>query len=102
MEDESTFKNIFARKFEPALLAELESKSILMKVSRGETLLQFGKPVIFASVYQYEGQLQIVRPGSACLRCVWPEATRDGIVAPKRGCWARFLACSGDCRHSRR
>jgi len=42
--------------------------------------VQLGKPVVFASVYQYEGQLQIVRPGSACLRCVWPEATRDGIV----------------------
>jgi sulfur-carrier protein adenylyltransferase/sulfurtransferase len=40
------------------------------------------KPVIFASVYQYEGQLQVVRPelGGACLRCVWPEATRDGLV----------------------
>ncbi len=42
--------------------------------------VRLGKPVIFASVYQYEGQMQIVRPGSACLRCVWPEATRDGIV----------------------
>ena len=42
--------------------------------------VQLGKPVVFASVYQYEGQLQVVRPGSACLRCVWPEATRDGIV----------------------
>jgi len=42
--------------------------------------VQLGKPVVFASVYQYERQLQIVRPGSACLRCVWPEATRDGIV----------------------
>jgi molybdopterin/thiamine biosynthesis adenylyltransferase/molybdopterin synthase catalytic subunit/rhodanese-related sulfurtransferase len=42
--------------------------------------VQLGKPVVFASVYQYEGQLQIVRPGAACLRCVWPEATRDGIV----------------------
>jgi adenylyltransferase/sulfurtransferase len=44
--------------------------------------LQLGKPAIFASVYQYEGQLQVVRPdrGGACLRCVWPEATRDGIV----------------------
>jgi adenylyltransferase/sulfurtransferase len=42
--------------------------------------VQLGKPGVFASVYQYEGQLQIVRPGSACLRCVWPEATRDGIV----------------------
>jgi rhodanese-related sulfurtransferase len=38
--------------------------------------------VIFSSVYQYEGQLQVVRPDrdGACLRCVWPEATRDGIV----------------------
>jgi molybdopterin/thiamine biosynthesis adenylyltransferase/molybdopterin synthase catalytic subunit/rhodanese-related sulfurtransferase len=42
--------------------------------------VQLGKPVVFASVYQFEGQLQIVQPGSACLRCVWPEATRDGIV----------------------
>jgi molybdopterin/thiamine biosynthesis adenylyltransferase/molybdopterin synthase catalytic subunit/rhodanese-related sulfurtransferase len=42
--------------------------------------VQLGKPVIFASVYQYEGQLQIVKPASACLRCIWPEATRDGIV----------------------
>jgi molybdopterin/thiamine biosynthesis adenylyltransferase/molybdopterin synthase catalytic subunit/rhodanese-related sulfurtransferase len=44
--------------------------------------LQLGKPVIFASVYQYEGQLQVVRAerGGACLRCVWPEATRDGLV----------------------
>jgi sulfur-carrier protein adenylyltransferase/sulfurtransferase len=39
-------------------------------------------PVIFSSVYQYEGQLQVIRPDrdGACLRCVWPEATRDGIV----------------------
>jgi molybdopterin/thiamine biosynthesis adenylyltransferase/molybdopterin synthase catalytic subunit/rhodanese-related sulfurtransferase len=42
--------------------------------------VRLGKPVVFASVYQYEGQLQIVQPGSACLRCVWPAATRDGIV----------------------
>jgi adenylyltransferase/sulfurtransferase len=44
--------------------------------------LRTGKPVLFASVYQYEGQLQWVRGDqhSACLRCVWPEATRDGLV----------------------
>jgi sulfur-carrier protein adenylyltransferase/sulfurtransferase len=42
--------------------------------------VQLRKPVVFSSVYQYEGQLQVVRPGTACLRCVWPEATRDGIV----------------------
>ena len=40
------------------------------------------KPAIFASVYQYEGQLQVYRATeqSACLRCIWPEATRDGLV----------------------
>ena len=40
------------------------------------------KPAVFASVYQYEGQLQVYRPDrdNACLRCLWPEATRDGVV----------------------
>lgn len=40
------------------------------------------KAAVFASVYQYEGQLQVYRPdaGCACLRCLWPEATRDGLV----------------------
>jgi molybdopterin/thiamine biosynthesis adenylyltransferase/molybdopterin synthase catalytic subunit len=44
--------------------------------------LRLRRPVFFASVYQYEGQLQLVRgdDDSACLRCVWPNATRDGIV----------------------
>jgi adenylyltransferase/sulfurtransferase len=47
-----------------------------------DACVQLGKPVIFSSVYQYEGQLQVVRPdrAGACLRCVWPQATRDGIV----------------------
>jgi adenylyltransferase/sulfurtransferase len=47
-----------------------------------DTCVQLKKPVIFSSVYQYEGQLQVVRPDrdGACLRCIWPEATRDGIV----------------------
>ncbi len=40
------------------------------------------KPAVFASVYQYEGQLQVYKPDSthACLRCLWPQATADGIV----------------------
>ena len=40
------------------------------------------KPAVLSSVYQYEGQLQVIRPDShgACLRCIWPEATRDGLV----------------------
>ena len=41
-----------------------------------------GKPAVFASVYQYEGQLQVYKPQAdhACLRCLWPDATADGIV----------------------
>ncbi len=47
-----------------------------------DVCVRLGRPVIFSSVYQYEGQLQVVRADRAgsCLRCVWPEATRDGIV----------------------
>ncbi len=45
MENPTAFRNAFAQKFEPALLAELEAKSILMHVSSGETLLRVGKPV---------------------------------------------------------
>jgi adenylyltransferase/sulfurtransferase len=39
-------------------------------------------PLILASVHQFEGQLQVVDPTrhSSCLRCIWPEATRDGVV----------------------
>jgi sulfur-carrier protein adenylyltransferase/sulfurtransferase len=40
------------------------------------------KPAVFASVYQYEGQLQVYKPDPrhACLRCLWPDALGDGIV----------------------
>jgi len=40
------------------------------------------RPAVFASVYQYEGQLQVYKPEAthACLRCVWPDAVADGVV----------------------
>lgn len=41
------------------------------------------KTAVLASVYQYEGQLQVYRPdipGSPCLRGLWPNATEDGVV----------------------
>ncbi len=43
---------------------------------------QAGVAAVFASIYQYEGQLQVVRGGGAgsCLRCVWETATPDGVV----------------------
>jgi len=52
------------------------------KFMLNDVCVQLAKPVVFSSVYQYEGQLQVVRPdkAGACLRCVWPEATRDGLV----------------------
>jgi sulfur-carrier protein adenylyltransferase/sulfurtransferase len=40
------------------------------------------RPAVFASVYQYEGQLQVYQPDQrhACLRCLWPDAIADGVV----------------------
>jgi sulfur-carrier protein adenylyltransferase/sulfurtransferase len=40
------------------------------------------RAAIFASVYQYEGQLQVYKPQAshACLRCLWPDAVADGVV----------------------
>ena len=58
------------------------SDNFATRFALNDACMRLQKPVIFASVYQYEGQLQVVRPaaGGACLRCVWPEATRDGLV----------------------
>ena len=58
------------------------SDNFSTKFLLNDVALRMRKPVLFASVYQYEGQLQLVAgdDDSPCLRCVWPEATRDGIV----------------------
>jgi molybdopterin/thiamine biosynthesis adenylyltransferase/molybdopterin synthase catalytic subunit/rhodanese-related sulfurtransferase len=58
------------------------SDNFATKFLANDAALAARKPAIFASVYQYEGQLQLYRaqPDSACLRCLWPEATRDGLV----------------------
>jgi sulfur-carrier protein adenylyltransferase/sulfurtransferase len=80
-----------AVRLDPANAAAIvESHSLIIdctdnfstKFMLNDTCVRLRKPVIFSSVYQYEGQLQVVRPerGGACLRCVWPEATRDGLV----------------------
>ncbi|TAL86168.1 MAG: molybdopterin converting factor [Rhodanobacter sp.] len=41
-----------------------------------------GTPLILASVYQYEGQLQVVsgKPGDPCLRCLWPDQPAPGVA----------------------
>ncbi len=58
------------------------SDNFSTKFLLNDLALRLSRPVLFASVYQYEGQLQLVRgdDASPCLRCVWPEATRDGLV----------------------
>lgn len=58
------------------------SDNFATKFLLNDLALQLRKPVLFASVYQFEGQLQLVRGDehSPCLRCVWPQATRDGLV----------------------
>jgi adenylyltransferase/sulfurtransferase len=58
------------------------SDNFATKFALNDAAVRAGKPVVFASIYQYEGQLQVYRPeaDSACLRCLWPEATRDGTV----------------------
>jgi len=58
------------------------SDNFSTKFLLNDVALRTRKPVLFASVYQYEGQLQLVAgdDASPCLRCVWPEATRDGLV----------------------
>lgn len=39
-------------------------------------------PLVLASVYQYEGQMQVMdgRPGSPCLRCLWPQPPAPGAL----------------------
>jgi sulfur-carrier protein adenylyltransferase/sulfurtransferase len=47
-----------------------------------DAAMRAGRASVIASVYQYEGQLQVLRPdrNGSCLRCQWREATRDGLV----------------------
>jgi adenylyltransferase/sulfurtransferase len=47
-----------------------------------DSAVRLGRPAVFASVHQYEGQLQVYRPRAdwPCLRCLWPDAPRDGLV----------------------
>lgn len=58
------------------------SDNFTTKFQVNDAAMRAGKPAVIASVYQYEGQLQVVRAddGGSCLRCQWPEATQDGLV----------------------
>jgi len=58
------------------------SDNFATKFLVNDAVVRARRPAIFASVYQYEGQLQVYRPREdwPCLRCLWPEAPQDGLV----------------------
>jgi len=80
-----------AQRFDAALAAELVAAADVVvdctdnfaaKFLVNDAAMRAGVPAVLASIYQYEGQLQVVRAdrGGSCLRCQWPEPTRDGLV----------------------
>src|SRR3981081_3843347 len=58
------------------------SDNFLTKYLINDAAVLAHRPAVFASVYQYEGQLQVYKPEPrhACLRCLWPDAIADGTV----------------------
>jgi adenylyltransferase/sulfurtransferase len=47
-----------------------------------DAAVRAGRPAVYASVHQYEGQLQcwLPREDWPCLRCLWPDPPRDGLA----------------------
>jgi sulfur-carrier protein adenylyltransferase/sulfurtransferase len=87
---EIALRAVVAR-FDAALADELVATSDVVvdctdnfaaKFLVNDAAMRAGVPAVLASIYQYEGQLQVVRADRAgsCLRCQWPEPTRDGLV----------------------
>jgi adenylyltransferase/sulfurtransferase len=83
--------DVIERRADPAslggLLGEYDlvvdcSDNFATKFAVSDAAVRAAKPAVFASVYQYEGQLQVYVPREdwPCLRCLWPEAPRDGLV----------------------
>ena len=58
------------------------SDNLATKFLVNDAALRAARPAVVASVYQFEGQLQVLRPatGGSCLRCLWPTPVPDGVV----------------------
>lgn len=54
--------------------------SFRSKFRINEACVRLGKPLIQASIYQYEGSLLAVMPGGPCLSCLWPEKPAEYCV----------------------
>jgi molybdopterin/thiamine biosynthesis adenylyltransferase/molybdopterin synthase catalytic subunit/rhodanese-related sulfurtransferase len=55
------------------------------KFALSDAAVALQKPVVFASVHQYEGQLWCYIPSSGsspCVRCLWPPSVQDDEPAP--------------------
>ncbi len=54
--------------------------SLDAKFLMNDVCQKLGKPLVQASIYQFEGHVQTILPGGPCLRCLWPEAPPEGCV----------------------
>lgn len=56
--------------------------SIASKYLASDAAVRSGTPIVFASIYQFEGQLHAYDPrgDSPCLRCLWPEPADPATV----------------------
>lgn len=63
------------------------------KLLVNRTALKAGVPAVFASIYQFEGQVQVVTPDSSCLECLYeggapkevPSCSIAGVLGPVPG-----------------
>jgi adenylyltransferase/sulfurtransferase len=90
--DATTIDAVFARH---DLVLEC-TDSIASKYLSSDAAVRTGTPIVFASIYQFEGQLHAYSPqgDSPCLRCLWPEppdpaavgtCVRGGVLGPVPG-----------------
>lgn len=54
--------------------------SLETKFNLNEAAVAASKPLLVAGIYRYEGQLQLISPGQACLNCLWPEEPDPSCV----------------------
>jgi len=91
----------FDRRFQQMDSGQLDSYDIIVectdcmdtKLLVNRAALKAGLTVVFASIYQFEGQLQVVTPDSSCLECLYeggaprevPSCSIAGVLGPVPG-----------------
>ncbi|MCC7228859.1 MAG: ThiF family adenylyltransferase [Fimbriimonadaceae bacterium] len=69
----------------PRILSEFDivvdgTDSLEAKFALNDACQALSRPLVQASIYQFEGYVQTILPGGPCLRCLWPEAPAEGCV----------------------